>query len=81
MSKDYYVGGEWNACCDRCGFIYKSSELKKTWDGLMVCEKDWEPRHPQEFVKGTKDKQAVPWSKDEQPDTFTSVAQTLVPKT
>jgi len=25
----------------------------------MVCKKDWEPRHPQEFMRGIKEKIAV----------------------
>ena len=79
MANDYYKPGDWNCACDRCGFIYKASELKKTWDGLMVCNKDWEPRHPQEFVRGVKDPQGVPFSRPESPDTFTAVAQTLTP--
>ena len=79
MANSYYAPGEWNAVCDRCGFEYKSSELKRTWDGLMVCSKDWEPRHPQDFVRGVKDPQSVPWTRDEGPDVFTAVAQSLVP--
>lgn len=79
MSTQYYKPGDWNAICDRCGFQYKASQLKKTWDGLMVCSKDWEPRQPQDFVKGVKDNQAVPWSRDEAPDSFTATAQSLTP--
>jgi hypothetical protein len=79
MAGTYYIPGDWNAICDRCGFEYKASELKKTWDGFMVCHKDWETRQPQDFVHGVKDKQNVPWTKDEGPDTFTAVAQSLTP--
>ena len=57
--------GDWNAICDRCGFKYKASELRKTWDNLMVCKKDWEPRQPQDFVRGRKDQQTVPWARPE----------------
>jgi hypothetical protein len=78
MGNDYYKPGDWNCVCDRCGFQYKASELKKTWDGLMVCPKDYEPRHPQDFVRGVKDDQSVPWSKPEAPDSFTSGATALV---
>ena len=51
----YQPGNHWGIC-DRCGFAYRASELKKTWDGLFVCEEDWEPRHPQDFVRGRADK-------------------------
>ena len=31
-----FVSGQWNAICDRCGFKFKSSELKKDWQGLQA---------------------------------------------
>lgn len=46
-----FILGDSKACCDVCGFDYKQSQLRKRWDGAMVCSKDWEPRHPQDFVK------------------------------
>jgi len=39
--------GNWKVVCDVCGFWFPSSEIKKRWDGLMVCSKDFEARHPQ----------------------------------
>jgi len=63
-----YVKGQWNACCDRCGIKYKSGQMKKEWTGLMVCHGPgtadcWEPRHPQDRVRGVPDRQAPPWSR------------------
>lgn len=55
----YFKPGDNNAICDRCGKPFKASELRKTWDGLWVCRGDWEPRHPQDFVRGVKDDQSV----------------------
>ena len=68
---DYYKSGDWNAECDVCGQKYKASKLKKRWDGLLVCSKDWEPRHPQDFVRGVKDTQSTPFTKDEAVDSIT----------
>lgn len=45
---DYYAPGDWNAWCDECGFKYKASKLRKRYDGFMVCQSCWEPRHPSE---------------------------------
>ncbi len=45
---------DWNAICDRCGFRYRASELKRNWQGLRVCAEDFEPRNSQEFVRGVK---------------------------
>jgi hypothetical protein len=36
----------------------------------MVCTDDWEPRQPQDFVRGVADIQLAPWVRDEAPDTF-----------
>lgn len=65
-----FVAGQWNAVCDVCAQKYKSSEMRKRWDGLMVCPRDWEPRHPQDFLRSVPDHQAVPWSRPETPDVF-----------
>ncbi len=60
--------GEWRAICDRCGQNYHDVHLRKEWTGLMVCHGPgtgncWEPRHPQDFVRGISDLQAPPWSR------------------
>jgi hypothetical protein len=77
MANDYYADGEWNTICDICGFKFKANQLKKTWDGFMECRKCWRPRQPQDFVRGTKDQQAVPWTRPEAPDSFTADAAAL----
>lgn len=64
--KDNLILGDWNAICDRCGFKYKASALKEEWTGWMVCDKCWEPRHPQDLIRGIPDDPSVPWSR---PDT------------
>lgn len=46
-----FILGDSNAICDECGFQYKHSQLRKRWDGAMVCDKDWEARHPQDSIK------------------------------
>jgi len=64
---DYLKIGSHNVICDRCGRKYKAEEIVKEWTGLMVCKrKCYEPRHPQEFLKGRKDDPSV---RDARPDT------------
>jgi hypothetical protein len=58
---DYYAPGDYNACCDRCCAKFKASKLKRDWHGFMLCEWCWEPRHPQDFVRGLADPTPVPW--------------------
>lgn len=65
--------GQWNAICDRCGFKKKARQLRLEWTGLRVCGKCWEPRHPQEFLKGKKDDQAPPWVRPEPSEIDVSV--------
>ena len=68
----YYKPGDWNSVCARCGFEYKASELRKTWDGFFCCEKCWEPRHPQDFVRARPDRMDVPWTQ-KPPDQFIAI--------
>lgn len=56
----YFVLGDWNAACDQCGRGFKFSALKKRWDGAWACSDCWEPRQPQDFVRGVKDDSSVP---------------------
>lgn len=69
----HWVASAWSALCDRCGFKYKSFQLRKEWTGLMVCKDCWEPRHPQDLIKIPKEDVSVPWSRPEQADVFITV--------
>lgn len=64
--KTYFKAGSWNAVCDACGFRFKSHQLKKRWDGLMVCSKDYELDHPQKYLRVHPDNQTVPFVRPEQ---------------
>ena len=63
-----YQPKQWNAICDRCGFQYKSRQLRKEYTGLRVCDGSgtnecWERRHPQETRTTPRDGQALPWTR------------------
>jgi hypothetical protein len=60
-NSDYLRLGEWNAECFKCGRKFKASMLRKQWQGGYVCLEHWEPRHPQDFVRGIPDNPAPPW--------------------
>jgi len=73
--KDYLKVGDHNVFCDVCGFKFKASELRKRWDGMMVCGEDFEVRHPQDMIRSVKEKPAPPFSRprnDEIDDPFSS---------
>lgn len=54
--------GDWNAVCFECGCKRKASELKRHWQGYYVCPEHWEPRQPQDFVRGVQDTQTPEWT-------------------
>jgi hypothetical protein len=61
--KNHLILGNYNALCDSCGRKFKALDLQKRWDGLMVCQEDFEQRHPQDLLKVQREKIAVPWSR------------------
>jgi hypothetical protein len=70
-----FESGQHNVICDRCGRKYKARQLRKEWNGLRTCTgagtcNCWEPRHPQDHVRGVSDKQTPAWVRPEPPDTF-----------
>lgn len=68
--------GQWNAICDVCGFQFKSGQMKKRWDGLYTCQKDWEPRHPMDFMKSRPTKERpIPWSRPEPYPVYVEVVE------
>jgi len=72
-ANNYYAKGQWNFICDLCGKPNKSGKGVKTWNNLYVCATHKEVRNPQDFVRGVKDDQSVPWSRPEGEDQFVLV--------
>lgn len=71
--KTYFKHGSWNAVCDVCGFQFKAYQIKKRWDGLMVCSEDYETDHPQKYIRVQEDGKPTPWSRPEPTDSFVLV--------
>lgn len=59
---------EYNAICDICGFKLKASQLRKRWDGYMVCNKDYELRHPLDFFTNRNDVHLLPFIRSQPAD-------------
>ena len=77
----------YNAICDVCGFQFKGHELKKRWDGLMVCDADYETRHPMDFYRVKNDHHKLPFVRTETtqasgylPDDYTSFTANVGPE-
>ena len=58
--------------CQRCGLEYPRNALRREWTGLLVCPDDYDRRHPQDFVRGVPDQQAVRDPAPEPQDYFLS---------
>lgn len=54
-----YRLGDPKVYCDKTGMIVHMSETRTEWNGLRVWEKAWEPRQPQDLVKGYVDQQSI----------------------
>jgi hypothetical protein len=67
---DYLNLGDYNTVCFECGRKRKASTLKRHWQGYYVCPEHWEPRHPQDFVRGLPDIQTPPWAQPMPADQF-----------
>ena len=72
--KDYLKVGDFNALCDVCGMKFKGSELRRRWDGFMVCSDDFEERHPQDLIRLRSEKVSLPWARPYPTDTFVTPA-------
>ena len=57
---DGWIPGDYWLQCDVCGVDHRRSEMRQRWDKAWVCEPDWEIRNPQDYVRGIKEKIAVP---------------------
>ena len=66
--------GDSNAIDDITGFKHKRSELVRlsgTQKGLLTHKRNWNPAHPQLFIKGRTDNVSVQDTRVRQPDDFT----------
>lgn len=60
MGRHYsYRPGSFYRVDDRTGFPQRAERTRKQWNNLIVDEAVWEPRQPQDLVKGVKDQQSV----------------------
>lgn len=76
MSINYFKSGAYNVICDVCGRKFKNFELRKRWDGFMVCEADFEYRHIADFFKLKPEVNRVRDARHEADDQFVSVTYT-----
>lgn len=73
INNNYFKSGSWNAVCDLCSGKFKADDLKKRWDGLIVCAKDWESDHPQKYIRVRSDPKPVPFIRTDPEEIFIHV--------
>jgi hypothetical protein len=74
MSKEWhYKPGDWYVTCDICGKKMRASKARHRWDGFLVCDADFEHRHPQDFLRVKPDHMKVPFSRPKETPTFVDV--------
>ncbi len=55
-----YKAGSFYRVDDRSGYTRRAGDTRLEWNGLIVGTNLWEPRQPQDLVKGVPDDQTVP---------------------
>lgn len=66
----HFVGGDFYRIDDRTGFKVRANRTRKEWNGRIVRSDSFEPRQPQDMVRGQRDDQSVPKPRPRQPDLF-----------
>ena len=62
------ISGEHNVTCDRTGRVFKASEMRREWNGLLVHKSVWEAKHPQLELRPRREEIAVQNARSEGPD-------------
>lgn len=63
MTRPFYKPGSFYRIDDRTGFKTRAEDMRREWDNLLVREKSFEMRQPQDFVTGVVDDQNVPFAR------------------
>lgn len=75
MSRGWsYKSGDWWVSCDICSKQTRASEIKKRWDGFLVCPDDFEHRHPQDLIRVRQDRISVPFSRPDPEEIYVAVS-------
>lgn len=72
-----YRKGSFYRVSDRTGFPVRAEDTRKEWSGLIVEASTYEPRQPQDLVRGVRDDQSVRDARPVAPATFTGPVWTV----
>ncbi len=70
MSRERYIPGDNWIIDDITGQKIRALESRRQWDGTITNERNYSPRHPQDFVRAIPDRQAADLIRSRPADTF-----------
>lgn len=76
-TKLHFKPGSFYRVCDRTGFSVRAEHTQKQWNNIIVRNRSFENRQPQDFVRGRRDDQTVPQPRPRQTNVFLGVQTTL----
>lgn len=74
----HYKPGSFYRTDDRTGFPQRAERTRREWNNLIVDEARWEPRQPQDLVRGVPDRQSVPEARPLAPNVFVGPVYTTI---
>jgi hypothetical protein len=77
-TKKHFILGSFYRICDRTGFATRAHRTRMQWNNIIVRDDVYEPRQPQDFVKGVSDDQTVPMARPRQVDSYDGPLHTFV---
>lgn len=80
-TKLHYKPGSFYRICDRTGFAVRAEHTQKQWNNIIVRDRSFENRQPQDFVRGRRDDQTVPQPRPRSANVFLGVQTTLAQTT
>jgi hypothetical protein len=80
-TKLHFKPGSFYRICDRTGFAVRAEHTQKQWNNIIVRDRSFENRQPQDFVRGRRDDQTVPQPRPRQVNVFFGVQTTLAQTT
>lgn len=76
-TKLHYKPGSFYRICDRTGFAVRAEHTQKQWNNIIVRDRSFENRQPQDFVRGRRDDQTVPQPRPRQIPVYLGVQTAL----
>jgi hypothetical protein len=76
MTGERYIPGDNWIIDDQSGLKIRASKARLQWDGQLVHERHFDPRHPQDFVRAIPDHQAADITRPRGLDAFIGPLQT-----